>query len=79
MQPGRIFLGEVFFVLAQVGYMLAAGLYDTYLPELVAPHQVGRLSGWGWGLGYLGGIACFLVTMPLTRPGLSLTIWRCFG
>lgn len=70
VQPGAIVLGGVCFVLAQLGYMLSAGLYDSYLPKLVAPPYLGRLSGWGWGLGYLGGIFCFLVTMPLINPGL---------
>ncbi len=64
-------LGGVFFVLAQVGYMVAAGLYDAYLPDLVPPEQMGRLSGWGWGLGYLGGIICFLITIPLIQPGFQ--------
>lgn len=71
VQPGAIVLGGGCFVLAQVGYMLSAGLYDSYLPKLVDPHHTGRLSGWGWGLGYIGGIFCFLVTMPLVQPGLA--------
>jgi UMF1 family MFS transporter len=71
VQPGALVFGGLCFVLAQVGYMLSAGLYDSYLPKLVAPRHVGRLSGWGWGLGYLGGIFCFLVTIPLVRPGLA--------
>ncbi|MFM6439663.1 MAG: MFS transporter [Microcystis panniformis] len=25
------------------------------------PGAIGRLSSWGWGLGYLGGIACYLL------------------
>ncbi|NJL48316.1 MAG: MFS transporter [Leptolyngbyaceae cyanobacterium SM2_5_2] len=74
-------------MLAQVGYMLSAGLYDAYLPDLVTPHQVGKLSGWGWGLGYLGGLACFVLTLSLTRPGLEpehlplfrLTFWVVAG
>lgn len=71
VQPGDLMLGGVFFVLAQVGYMVAAGLYDAYLPDLVPPEQMGRLSGWGWGLGYLGGIICFLITIPLIQPGFQ--------
>jgi UMF1 family MFS transporter len=71
VQPGAMVLGGLCFVLAQVGYMLSAGLYDSYLPRLVDQRHMGRLSGWGWGLGYLGGIFCFLVTMPLINPGLE--------
>ena len=87
VQPGNLILGSLLFVLAQLGYMLSAGLYDAYLPDLVAPPQVGRLSGWGWGLGYLGAITCLVLTLPLTRPGLApehlplfrLTFWVVAG
>jgi len=69
VQPGDVLGGGVAFVLAQLGYLLSAGLYDAYLPELVSDESIGRLSGLGWGLGYLGGIACFLITMPLVQVG----------
>lgn len=71
VQPGDLVLGGVFFVLAQVGYLLAAGLYDAYLPDLVPPDRMDQLSAWGWGLGYLGGITCFLITIPLIQPGFQ--------
>jgi len=32
-------------------YLIAA-----FLPEIAAPDQLGRVSGYGWGLGYLGGL-----------------------
>jgi UMF1 family MFS transporter len=34
---------------------------DAYLPELGTPQTFGKLSGWGWGLGYIGGIVCYLL------------------
>ncbi len=71
VKPGDLLLGGVFFVAAQVGYLVSAGLYDAYLPELVDDAQLGRLSGLGWGLGYVGGIACFLMTMPLVQAGFD--------
>jgi MFS transporter, UMF1 family len=61
VQPGAILWGGLVFLSAQTGYLLATGLYDAYLPSLVSPRETGRLSGLGWGLGYLGGIACFLL------------------
>ena len=59
------------FWLAHVGYNLSVGLYDAYLPALVPNHLIGRLSGLGWGLGYLGGLACFLLSLPYTRSGMG--------
>ena len=31
------------------------------LPDLAPPDKIGRWSGWGWGLGFLGGIVCLMV------------------
>ncbi len=33
-------------------------------------HLLGRISGWGWGLGYAGGLACLVVALvALIQPG----------
>lgn len=61
VQPGAVIFGGLVFFLAQAGFLLATSLYDAYLPSLVPADQIGRLSGLGWGLGYLGGISCFLL------------------
>ena len=61
VQPGAMVWGIVAFAATQMGYLLAISLYDAYLPELGTPKTFGRLSGWGWGLGYIGGIICYLL------------------
>lgn len=68
---GEILYGAVLFFVAHLGYMVATGLYDSYLPSIASPERAARISGLGWGLGYLGGIAVFLVTLPLTRGGIT--------
>jgi MFS transporter, UMF1 family len=45
--------GNVFFELAQVNY-------NAMLPRISTPETIGRVSGLGWGLGYLGGIVLLL-------------------
>jgi UMF1 family MFS transporter len=37
--------------------------YNAMLPDLASKARVGRLSGWAWGLGYAGGLACLLVAL----------------
>ena len=46
---------------ATVGSELALIFYNAMLPDLAPSDKIGRWSGWGWGLGYLGGLLCLVV------------------
>jgi len=46
-----------------LGAEFAFVFYNTMLPDLVEPERMGRWSGWGWGLGYAGGVACLLLAL----------------
>jgi len=37
--------------------------YNAMLPDIVARERIGRLSGWGWGLGYIGGLSCLALML----------------
>ncbi|MDN5931317.1 MAG: MFS transporter [Pseudonocardia sp.] len=47
-------LGSIFFELASVSY-------NAVLSQVSTPGTVGRVSGFGWAMGYLGGIVLLLV------------------
>jgi UMF1 family MFS transporter len=49
--------------LGTIGSEFAFILYNAMLPSLVPPDKVGRWSGWGWGAGYVGGLACLSVAL----------------
>jgi len=67
--PGRIAWGVGCFVLANFAYTLALMFYDSYLKVLAAGREADRLSGFGWGLGFAGGVACWAVTVPFFSGG----------
>ena len=46
-----------------LGAEFAFIFYNTMLPDLAAPEKLGRWSGWGWGLGYVGGVVCLVVAL----------------
>ncbi|MFZ4640560.1 MAG: MFS transporter [Nodosilinea sp.] len=73
VEPGGLMLGGIAFVVAQVGYICAASLYDSYLPLLAPSRRLGQLSGLGWGLGYLGGLICFFIAYGWMQGGLVAT------
>jgi UMF1 family MFS transporter len=68
---GDVVAGIAWFVLAQIGSILAGSLYNSYLPILATRAGTARLSGLAWGLSYLGGIACFLLCLPFIREGIA--------
>lgn len=65
VQEGRVLLGMTFFILAEIGYRSAQVFYDALLPEIAAPEEMGRISGYGWAVGSAGGIVCLLLILPL--------------
>lgn len=54
--PGDIVLAMTLVLLASVMFASGENLISAFLPELSEPERMGRISGYGWGLGYLGGI-----------------------
>jgi len=44
------------FVLANIGFEMGGVFCNAYLPD-IAPHEkIGRISGYGWSFGYVGGL-----------------------
>ncbi len=49
--------------ISTVAVEVAYVFYNAMLPDLVGPARMGRLSGWGWGMGYLGGLVCLILAL----------------
>ncbi len=64
VQKGDIFFGMTFFILAEIGYRGGQVFYNSLLPEIAEPEELGRVSGNGWAIGSLGGILCLLFILP---------------
>ncbi len=56
--PGGIVVGMILFIIAYLFYAGGENFMASFLPEL-APHRVmGRVSAFGWTMGYVGGLLC---------------------
>jgi len=69
--PGDIALGLVLFVVSNFFYSSGENIVAAFLPEIAPPERMGRVSGLGWALGYLGGLASLAVCYPLLSGGLG--------
>jgi len=56
VQPGEIFLGLLLVVIATIMFAAGENFIAAFLPEISPPEHMGRISGYGWSLGYIGGI-----------------------
>ena len=54
--PGDLWLAVVLIVLSNFFFGTGENLIAAFLPELARAEALGRISGWGWSLGYLGGL-----------------------
>jgi UMF1 family MFS transporter len=61
--PGQVAAALTLFVLANIGFELGTVFYNAFLPEIAPPDRIGRVSGYGWALGYVGGLLCMGVAM----------------
>ena len=56
VRPGGVLLAMVLIIVSNTFYSYGESLTAAFLPELARPEAMGKVSGWGWGFGYLGGM-----------------------
>jgi UMF1 family MFS transporter len=54
--PGAVFTALLLVALSNYFFGTGENLIAAFLPELANSQAMGRVSGWGWAFGYLGGI-----------------------
>lgn len=54
--PGYVLLGFVLITLSNYAYSMGESFIAAFLPDLGPPRDLGKISGFGWALGYVGGL-----------------------
>lgn len=72
-KPGQVAFALAIFVVANIAFEMGNVFYNAFLPDIAPPAKIGRVSGYGWALGYGGGLVClfvalFLLVQPETAP-----------
>lgn len=67
LDAGMAIQGFILFLIANVGFESALVFYNAYLPDIVPPEQQGRVSGLGFGVGYLGSALGLLMAIPFVE------------
>ncbi len=56
VEPGYVVAGLLLIILSNYAYSMGESFIAAFLPELGPPNALGKISGFGWALGYIGGL-----------------------
>ncbi|MDA3643002.1 MFS transporter [Saccharopolyspora indica] len=71
--PSYLVLGLVLLAAASVFAEFATVNYNAMLLQVSTPATIGRISGFGWGMGYFGGlVALVIVLIGFVQPDVGL-------
>ena len=65
--PGDVWLAVAFYVLSNVGLECSFAFYNAFLPQIASRQNMGKISGFGWALGYVGGVGCLILNLLMIR------------
>ena len=63
--PNDIAIGLLALAISNYCYCIGESLIAAFLPEIARPEALGRVSGWGWSFGYLGGMLTLGISLAI--------------
>ena len=77
-KPGNVMMAMFFIVISNWAFSISENLISSFLPQLADKKNIGRISGYGWALGYVGGLLSLLICLIFldsTKQGGSFPDW----
>jgi UMF1 family MFS transporter len=71
LKSGMVAQAVILFIIANVLYQTSMMFYNSFLPQLSSKENTGMISGFGFSVGYLGGLLILILIYPLVRGGLE--------
>jgi len=62
---GTLWAAVILLIIANVGFEGGTVFYDAFLPEIASEESYGRISGYGFAMGYLGSFIILMIVMPI--------------
>ncbi|MDI7260247.1 MAG: MFS transporter [Thermodesulfobacteriota bacterium] len=85
VREGNYWRGAIFFIIGNVGFAGGNVYYNAFLPEISNDKNIGRISGLGWALGYIGGGTLLAINLIMLKypewlgfPAGFFTVQDCF-
>lgn len=64
LESGMIWQAVLLFIIGNVGFEGAIVFYNGFLPQISRDDNIGKISGYGFALGYVGSLLSLLIAMP---------------
>lgn len=71
VEGGMIVWGILLVILANIGFEAGLVFYDAFLPEIATERSYGRVSGYGFAMGYVGSLVTLGVSFPFLAGGFG--------
>jgi UMF1 family MFS transporter len=68
VKEGMVFWGLLLFIVANIGFEGGLVFYDAFLPRITSKKTYGRVSGYGFAMGYLGALAILIIVDLILPP-----------
>ena len=75
LKKGMVFEGFFLVLAANIGMEGGLVFYNSFLPEIADREHQGRVSAWGYAVGYAGSILSLIMALPLVRSGHFNETW----
>ena len=75
IHKGMIIEGFILAVLANIGIEGGLVFYNSFLPEITEKEYQGRVSAWGFAIGYAGSILSLIIALLLIKTGYFNLTW----
>ena len=75
LSKGMLLEGFILIVMANIGMEGGLVFYNSFLPEITGGEYQGRVSAWGYAVGYAGSILSLLIALPLLKNGHYNETW----
>ena len=75
LDKGMVIEGFIIATIANIGMEGGLVFYNSFLPRIATRQYQGRVSAWGFGVGYAGSIISLLLAIPLIRNNQFEATW----
>lgn len=67
IRQGDVLTALILFITANIGFEAGLVFYDAFLPEITSPKNYGRVSGYGFAMGYVGSLTTLAIALPFIQ------------